>query len=671
MQPADAIAVPTLTSVTTTASPNADPKPTVDSGLPAKTSPPVISEPKPQAEQSEHATNPTPKSETQEATHVSGDGETEASPLGSNNDPSARPDTTRPEASSADELQDPVATQSHANTQLDPSEGVAAILSMLLTKSGQATAPDSAPHVTQASDPDSRDGQGVAISVGSQVHRALASQGRVVIDGTPLAGGQATVIGGQTISAISGTVMINGAPQPDPALQQAPTPLGVLTVAGQEHSVVQDANGNIQIDGESFAVGAVTAIDGSTVTVASEGVLGGATVISYAQPPVQDKQSAIFTANGHTYTVEQHSGSIRINGATASTGEVVTINGEALTIGSDGINVDGTTIAFASGQTAAPPAITGANIVIASKTMSALKDGDDVLVDGTRLTLGQVATLAGTKVRIASDGIVVGTSTASFYETYGSTTGLNDVVTIDGQVYSASKLPGQSGATVLAGQTLSQGGSAATINGEVVTYGPHGISTIHSAASMTVGGGVGTAYPKLPGLPDAVLLAGHTLSRGGPAATIDGEVISYGSHGISVVASAGSATVTPTYDPVDSVITIDGTAYTATPVQGRSGVVVLGGQTLSIGGSGVTIASHFVTEGSNGVSLVDSTAPASDGADFSRPTSTTDTTESYTSAVQQSSTTPDRDSSGSVKVARGFDFLALMVAMMAMMLIKL
>lgn len=642
--------MPTLTSTTTTKSPEADPKPTVDSGLPTKTSPPVTSNPKPQTEQSDHTTQP------------------KASTLDPKHDPTAGPDSTRPEGSSADEVQDPAATRSHADTQLGSSEGVAAILSMLLTKGNTAT--DSAPQVTPESDPESHGGQGAAIIVGSDVHTVLTSQGKVAIDGTTLADGQATVIDGQTISAISGTSIVNGALQPDPPIKQAPTPLGVLTVAGQEHSVIQDANGNVQIDGESFTVGAVTAVDGTKVTVASEGVLLGATVIPYAQPPDQGVQGAIFTVNGHAYTVEQQSGSIRINGAPASTGDVVTINGDVLTIGSNVISVESTTIPLTGGQTAETPASTAANIVIASKTMSAVKDGDDVLVDGTRLTLGQVATLAGTKVSIASDEIVVGTSTASFYETGGSMAGLNDFVTIDGQVYSASKLPGQSGAALLADHTLSQGGSAATIDGEVVTYGSHGFSTIESPASVTVNDKVYTATP-LPGLSDAVLLAGHTLSRGGPAATIDSEVISYGSHGISVVASAGSATATPTYDPVESIITIDGTAYTATPVQGRSGVVVLDGQTLSVGGSGVTIASHLVTKGSNGISLVDGTMSASDGAGSTRPTSTIDTAESYTSAAQQSSATPDKESSGSYKVACGFDLLALTVAMTSLALFKL
>ena len=485
-----------------------------------ETSAPVKSKPKPQVEQSEHAMDPTPvapESKAEKTTKVSGDvsrvGATKTSLLESNHHPAAGPGTTRSEASSADEVQEPVVTGSRADTKLDSAEGVAAILSILLTKGNQETGTDSAPQITPVPGPASHYGQGVAISVGS------------------------------------------------------------------------------------------------------DGVLIGATPIAYPQAPVQDKQGAIFTVNGHSYTVRKQSGSLQINGAPASAGDVVTINGDVLTIGSNAINIDGTTIPLTGGQTTESPAGTGANIVIAGKTMAALRYGDGVLVDGAKLTLGQVATLAGIQISVGSEGIVVGASTASFHKTGGSTTGSDDAVAVDGTAYSASKLPGQS---------------------------------------------------------DAVLLAGPTLSRGVLAVTVDGEVVTYGSHGLSVIASTGSATATPTYDLANSVVTIDGTAYTATPVQGCSGLVVLDGQTLSIDSFGVKIAKPSVTGGSNGISLVDWTVSASDGASSSRTTSTTGgMAESYTLAVQQSSAAREKESSGSPKTAHGSYFLTLTVAMTVIMLSKL
>ena len=453
MQPADAIVLPTAASITNAKSTAAAPKSIMDSGLPAETSASVISKPESQAEQSGHRTSPAPialNSKAGEPTNVSGDASraenTKASPLDSNHDPIAGPDSTRPKASSADIVQGLGATRSRANTQLDSSKGVAAILSMLLAGGSQGPDTKGVPNITPTS---------------------------------------------------------------------------------------------------------------------------------------------------------------------ASIGDVMTVNGNVLTIGSAAINVGDTTVPLR----VEPPASKGGDIIIAGKTMAALKDGHEVIVDGTKLTLGQVTTLVATQISVVSDGVVVGTSTASFHELGGSTTGSDDAVTIDGTVYSASTLPGHS-------------------------------------------------Y--------AIRLAGLTLSRGGPAVNIDNEVVTYGSRGLSVISSTGIATATPTHDPADSVVTIGGTAYTAEPVQGRSGVVVLGGQTLSIGGSKVDIASHFVTKGPSGISLFDEIVSSSDVADRSLPTSTTDVTESYTFAVKQSSAASnEKSSSSSAKISPKSYLLRLMIATTMCVAVKL
>jgi hypothetical protein len=471
----------------------------VDSGLPTKTSVPVTSKPRPQVEQSEHAADPipvAPKSKAEEATSVSGGasgvGRTKASPSDSNHDSPAGSDTTTREASDADEAQEPVATWSRASTQVDSSNGVAAILSVLLTRTSQGTDTDSAPQITPASDPKSYDISGGAISVGSEVSE--------------------------------------------------------------------------------------------------------------------------------------------------------------------------------------PPASASANIAIAGKTMAALKDGDVVLVDSTKLTLGQVASLSGTQISVASDGIVIGSSRANFQAIGASGARVADAVTINSKVYPASHLPGQSNAALVAGHVISHGGPPAAIAGQMVTYGSNGLSVIVDlTAPVTIDGTVLSASI-LPGQPDAVLLAGHTLSQGGAPVTINGQTITYGPNGISVVGdSAASVTATATIDHVASVFTIDGTAYTATPVLGRSGVVVLQSQTVSIGGSGVTVAGRLVTEGSEGVSVVRVVTSSSlDDAESSGSKSTTDVVESYTSGVQQNSAaTSEPDESSAAEHGLGFGLMLLGMAMLLGTLVNL
>jgi len=286
--------------------------------------------------------------------------------------------------------------------------------------------------------------------------------------------------------------------------------------------------------------------------------------------------------------------------------------------------------------------------------------------------MGQVATIAGTEVSVASNGVVVGSSTATFHDMGGSNAQASaDAITIDGIVYSASALPDNSDAVLVAGHTLSQGGPAVTIDGQVVTYGPNGISVVNSPASITVDGEVYSAST-LPDRSDAVIIAGHTLSKGGPAATIDGEVVTYGPNGISVVNSAEMVTATPTGDHVASVVVIDGITYTASPVPGSSGKVVLDGQTLSIGGSGVTIDDHLVTKGSGGISVVVSTSRTTDDSSASGSTSSTDRAESYTSTAQEGPAAPSESEEGSAsRIGLGSGVALLGSAMLVLTIINL
>ena len=167
----------------------------------------------------------------------------------------------------------------------------------------------------------------------------------------------------------------------------------------------------------------------------------------------------------------------------------------------------------------------------------------------------------------------------------------------------------------------------------------HG-STANAGTAITIDGTVYTASTT-PGQPGAVLLAGQTLRQGGTAVTIDGQVVTNGLNGITVIKPTPSATVTSTKDEAD--VLIDGTTYTAMPVLGKSGVVVLQGQTLSVGGPAVTVAGHLITEGSNGIALVSSTSPSSDAK--SKAPSSTEVSES--SIGKDSESSPSEESSAS------------------------
>lgn len=654
-------------------SPAATPQPSVDSGLPVETAAPAKTTPKPQIPQSHVVPDPTHILPTAKSGKpIKDTGSTASGPeeeaIGSPTDGASKPVVSRP----------------GANTQPGASDGVAAILSMFLTQGSKASQVADKPQ-RPASGPGSRADHGVVISAGGGVHTALSSGGSIILDGKPLVDGQATVVSGQTISAESGTIVVNGIPQHHSVMEGLSTPQGIFTVAGKEHTAVQQPNGAVEIDGKSHNLGAAATIDGSAITIAYGAVIVGATTVPYAQSPAKNGRGAIFAVNGHVYSADSKSGllringapafvgdkittngdvltigshainvegatiyltdgqpmeptqvphaqspadnehgrvftvngdvytvngqpgSLRVNGASASVGQEITTNGVVLTVGSYAINVEGTAIPLTGGQLMAPTPTAEANVVISGESMTALKDGSNVVIAGTTLTMGQFTTILGTRISVVSNGIVVGSSTATFHGPDSTTAKPSDAVTIDGIVYHATSLAEQSDAVVLDGQTISKGGPAATIHGQVVTLGPNGISIVDPAASATVSSG-----------------ANHVIS----------------------------------------VITIDGVTYTATPVPGRSGVVVLNGQTISIGGSGMTIAHHFITEGSDGISIASPTSSTSDST--SRPSSSEDMTGSST--MQQSpAETSDPDESSAFNLKVGFGSVLLGATILLLM----
>jgi hypothetical protein len=162
----------------------------------------------------------------------------------------------------------------------------------------------------------------------------------------------------------------------------------------------------------------------------------------------------------------------------------------------------------------------------------------------------------------------------------------------------------------------------------------------------------------MAGQPDAVLLAGQTLRKGGAAVTIDGQVVTNGPNGISTVKPDAPATTTSAANLDENLLVIDGTTYTATPLSGKSGIVVIQGQTISVGGPAVTVAGHMITEGSNGISVITSTSPSSD-AESKSPSSTE---VSGASATEESASTSFEESSAFVeRYSSGYDVMSIVI----------
>jgi hypothetical protein len=372
-------------------------------------------------------------------------------------------------------------------------------------------------------------------------------------------------------------------------LERPSAPQSSSASPGQEHTGSHQADDTVQGDRQNFKPSKVTAV--------SQGANNDADPNS----PNPSLHATVFTVNGHIYGAESKSGSLQINGAPVSVGQKITINGDIITIGSYEITFQGNTIALPGGRPEAATPTAGANVIINGETVTALMNGADVVLAGNTLAVGEVATIFGTRISVASDGIVVGSSTAAFHTIDVSGANTDTAITIGGRVYSASVMAGQPDAVLLAGQTLRKGGAAVTIDGQVVTNGPNGISTVK---------------------PDA------------PATT----------------------TSAANFD--ENLLIIDGTTYTATPLSGKSGVVVIQGQTISVGGPVVTVAGHMITEGSNEISVITSTSPSSD-AESKSPSSTE---VSGASATEESASTSSEESSAFVQsCSSGYDVMSIVI----------
>ncbi|KAM0717518.1 hypothetical protein Q7P37_007370 [Cladosporium fusiforme] len=642
LQPVDAIALPTMPAAAT--SPAATPQPTLDSGLPAKTSAPATTPARPETTQSKkvaHPTNLAPNRNPDEPAK----------------DPHATPNVKDSTVNSAEGAPENVLSNTAAKAQPDLSEDVATIVSIFLTQGAHSTQiAENPPLATPESGRPSHIAHGVVFSAGSNVHTVLSSQGLIALDGTPLQSGEATVISGQTISAESGTVWVNGIPHHHSVLEQPSTTDGVFTVSGQEHTAVQRASGAIGVDGESYTFGAVAAVGGATVTVGSEGVIIGGTAIPYAELPASTKQDSVFTINGHAYSVDSKSGSLHINGEVAVIGSKITINDDVLTIGSVAINVDSATFPFGDMRPAEPTVATAASVVVSGETLTVFKEGTDAIFAGTKVKVGQVTTISGIPISVGNEGIVVDSSTATFHEMDRSTSKTGDAMRIDSTGRPTAISADQSEAEI------------SNLDPKASATGTH--ATDNAGSVFTVDG-TGYTATAVSGRSDAVVLQGHTLSIGGSGVAIAGYSITKGPNGISIINSATSAAAASAINTAEFLLTIDGKVYTATPVPGSSDAIVLQGHTLSVGGSGVTIGGRLITKGSNGVSVATSTSlAASTTSELSL--STTDMPESST--VQQRPAAPSKsesEQSVASNLNHRFGFVLLCIAMLILALMNL
>ena len=297
---------------------------------------------------------------------------------------------------------------------------------------------------------------------------------------------------------------------------------------------------------------------------------------------------SILTIGAQTFTVNPTG--FKINDAAISPGGTAyTVDGTAISLGEGGILAIGSStvsltgpssinILAVAGQTFTP---NPSAFSIAGTTISA--DGPAVIISGTIVSLGSYGALE------------IGSSTISLPTL--SETPPNRVYTVADQAFTPNP-----SAFPIAGTIVSAGGSPVIVDGTTISLDPSGALAIGSSTVdlpslsdpspskvYTVAGQTFTPNPS------AFPVANTIISAGGPAATVNGTIISLRPSGTLLI---GSSTIPlfPTQIPSD--INIDGFNINA-----QSSFVVVDRVTLSAAAASVTISGTLVSLEAGGATL--------------------------------------------------------------------
>jgi hypothetical protein len=282
------------------------------------------------------------------------------------------------------------------------------------------------------------------------------------------------------------------------------------------------------------------------------------------------------------------------------------IAGQTLNPGGPAIEISGTTYSL---QTSGGVVVNGNTVAISTVAPQTFLPSSPVVIGGITAT------------PIAADAYVVADQTlsrgGSAVEVFGTTYSLPPSVSnanINGQAVPISTIqnspespatvviggvtakPESSGAYYLiAGQTLSPGGSALDVSGVTYSLPSSGANIVINGATSVIAPtdartvsavmfGSATAVPLLAG---GYVVGSQVISPDGSAVTISGHVYSLPASGSSVVVD-GKPTAIQAIAANDDVITIGTQIYTATPASVTP--LVIASQTLFPGGSDITVS---------------------------------------------------------------------------------
>ena len=327
----------------------------------------------------------------------------------------------------------------------------------------------------------------------------------------------------------------------------------MVTIGSGTHTI---ASGGALIVGSTTILpeGPAATILGQVVSVASNGVAVGSNTASYLQPLAgasQAQPTAIVTIGSQAHTIAA-GGPLDLGSTTLIEGSrAATISGQVVSVAAQGVAVDGTTVAYSALQTpgAGSESSSGAVLTFGTQTYTApTRSRGSLVMDSTTLTPGGAITTSGTVISMGPSGVIVGSSTLPYIvlPSNGPTQTPEPVLTVGRTPYTA--LDG--GSFIIDGQTLAPGGTI-TVSGSVIGLSPSGRPAV--------------------------------ANINGKPQTLSSAFVAGGSSSSGAILTIGSQVITAV-DPSD-----------------RSGIAVVGSQTLTKGGQANNINGQAVSLGQNGL----------------------------------------------------------------------
>ena len=363
--------------------------------------------------------------------------------------------------------------------------------------------------------------------------------------------------GGAGLGSSEGDALI---PSPE-AAQRVP----IVTISGEEVDVdLASPAKDFIIGGQILQPGQHTDVGGHQIAVYS-GVVVVDGSSKFPIPAAPTLQSAVFSANGRTVTAYQDindGGEVVIGSVTLKEDQSATISGNVITAKPSGLIANGQFVPF--GSLTSGSSDQKAIVNIAGHMMTALRSGDNIILESATLHPGEVTTISGTVVSAGSSDVVIGGSTVYFSLATFPTITSNDggMPLLAGSGSAATKETGAGGTDVgfSDGLTLSIGGPAISIAGHTISDGLNGIvvdgtttatwsgvavSGFTEGAVFTLGSDVYTAFEETGSTEKSLAVIGGTaLSAEGSAVTVSGQTHTDEPDGVAVT-EAGS-TILPT-----------------------------------------------------------------------------------------------------------------------------